>query len=310
MVILEGMNKIYRKLLMTTLVIMMMGVLAGCGKSESDDASADSNQSEVATEQSLDATENESANAESEEAAKSITGLEESAKDAYVDFDALGKINPDIFAWMYIPGTNVDLPILFNNEDDTYYENHDVFGKGSSSGAPYLDMHNYPDMCDFNTVIHGSGGKDGLFEALSAYEDAVYFEENPDMVIYLDGNVLNYTIVAAYRAEKINLFKEYNFQSGSGCQAYVNELYHNKFIGKSTRAEFEGLGENNFLVTILVDDPDRADTQLVVVAALVSDAAGTIDRPPFDEENVFEGFDMENLDIESMIQDIDFQITE
>lgn len=292
------MKKMYRKLIACMLVAMIIG-LTGCGgtdKEEINDSPSVEAEDIVVEEVQVE---------EEKEDTKSITGLSESAKDAYVDFKALQEINPDIFAWMYVPGTDVDLPILFNVEDDSLYETRDVYKKESKLGAPYLDMHNYPDMCDFNTVIHGKMGKGDYFEAMSAYDDPTYFYDHPQMIMYLDGNVLTYTIVAAYRSEEVNLFKEYNFQSAAGCKAYVDEIYHNKFIGKSTREDFEGLNENNFLVTLLLDEADNSNSQLVIVAALVGDAANTIDRAPFDEENVFEGYDLEGL-----MQEFDFQVVE
>lgn len=36
----------------------------------------------------------------------------ETAADGHVDFDVLQKENPDIFAWLYVPGTGIDAPIL------------------------------------------------------------------------------------------------------------------------------------------------------------------------------------------------------
>jgi len=292
------MKKVLKKMIMTLIVIGIMSSLVACGnasesESEKEGAIAEENSEELDTKTEGD--KNITENKDSDSDNNSITGLEESAKDAYVDFEALKKINPDIFAWLYVPGTNVDLPILMNIDDDTYYESHDVFGKASETGAPYLDMHNYPDMCDFNSVIHGRAGAGDLFEGLTAYEDAAYFDKNPDMIIYLDGNVLTYSIVAAYRSEEVNLFKNYNFQSSEGCNDFIKELYHNRFMGKSTREEFEGLNDSNFLVTLQLDDPDRENSQLFIVAALVSDAANTIDRPPFDEEDYFEGYSTDDL---------------
>ena len=45
-------------------------------------------------------------------------------KDTYVspiDFDSLKETNPDIYAWIEIPDTKINYPIVQSAEDDTYY---------------------------------------------------------------------------------------------------------------------------------------------------------------------------------------------
>ncbi|MGN0261914.1 MAG: hypothetical protein ACI4B9_03595, partial [Eggerthellaceae bacterium] len=41
-----------------------------------------------------------------------------------IDFDALQKENPEIYAWLSIPGTKVDTAVLQSATDDNYYLNH------------------------------------------------------------------------------------------------------------------------------------------------------------------------------------------
>ena len=50
-----------------------------------------------------------------------------------LDWDALHAVNPDIYAWIYIPGTDIDYPILQNAVDDSYYLNYNMNG---SKGYP------------------------------------------------------------------------------------------------------------------------------------------------------------------------------
>ena len=45
-----------------------------------------------------------------------------------IDFDALKERNPDVYAWIWIPGTNIDYPILQSTvEADDFY--HRSLGK-------------------------------------------------------------------------------------------------------------------------------------------------------------------------------------
>ena len=38
-----------------------------------------------------------------------------------IDFDALQKRNPDAYAWITVPGTPIDYPILQDPDDNSYY---------------------------------------------------------------------------------------------------------------------------------------------------------------------------------------------
>ena len=45
-----------------------------------------------------------------------------------VDFDAMWKVNPDVYAWITVPGTVIDYPILQHATDNTYYLNYNIDG--------------------------------------------------------------------------------------------------------------------------------------------------------------------------------------
>ena len=46
-----------------------------------------------------------------------------------IDFAALQQQNPDVYAWIQVPGTEVDYPILQSSNDNTYYLNHTIDGE-------------------------------------------------------------------------------------------------------------------------------------------------------------------------------------
>ena len=54
------------------------------------------------------------------------------------NFRKLREVNKDIVAWIHVPGTDVDYPVV-HGEDNSYYLNHDIEGKTSRAGAIFLD---------------------------------------------------------------------------------------------------------------------------------------------------------------------------
>lgn len=205
----------------------------------------------------------------------------ETAADAAIDFGTLQSENPDIFAWLYVPGTGIDAPVLQSAETDDYYENHNAYGKPDSGGALYTELANLKDMCDFNTVIHGKSGEtveDGLFADLYRFADPDFFGQHEDLYLYLDGNLLTYTVFAAYERENTSLIRSYDFTYGSGCEQFLADMYGSREMGKNLREGWEEVTPYHFLVTLTTQQGENAEKQFVVLAALVGDAAGTIDR--------------------------------
>ena len=45
-----------------------------------------------------------------------------------LDWDALWAENEDIYAWIYIPDTNIDYPVLQHATDNSYYLNYNLDG--------------------------------------------------------------------------------------------------------------------------------------------------------------------------------------
>ena len=216
---------------------------------------------------------NDNVNGESE------TGLAgESAADGHVDFEVLQEENPDIFAWLYVPGTDIDYPVLHSPVSDDYYKSHGQNGQEDESGALYTEMPNMMNMCDFNTIIHGKDNEDGdLFAGLHKFEDPDFFEKNEEFYIYLPGNVLTYEVFAAYYDDGSDILRRFDYTTYAGCEAHLEQIYAAREMGKQLREGWEDLMPYHFLVTL--DGSVREDgKQYVVIGALTGDAAGVIDR--------------------------------
>lgn len=199
----------------------------------------------------------------------------ESAEDAYIDFEALQAENEDVFGWLYVPGTGIDAPVLQSAEADDYYESRNVLKEIDEDGALYTELANLKNMCDFNTVIHGR--KTGDFTDLYEFADPDFFENHERAYIYIEGNVLTYEIFAAFEREDTSLIRTYNFTYASGCEEFLEEVYQ-KQMGKNIREGWEGITPYHFLITLTTKETTGSGRQFVVLAALVGDAAGTINR--------------------------------
>lgn len=263
--------------------LLLLCLLTGCGQTETDGKIPEEGQTQQAEQTQKDGqiqeeTQKEAAESGQETPLATDTFAGESAADGHVDFDALQQINPDIFAWLYVPGTGIDVPVLQSHESDEYYKSHTPDGEEGAEGAVYTEMPNLMNMCDFNTILHGRDleEKDWLY-GLHKYEDADFFQENEVFYLYLPDNVLTYEIVAAYYDDGTDILRRYDYTTYSGCQSYLDDMYGYKSMNKNMREGWDDLTPYHFLVTL--DGSIREDnTQYVVVGALIEDPAGTIDR--------------------------------
>ena len=127
---------------------------------------------------------------------------EEKKIDIPVDFDSLQKENPDIYAWITIPDTVIDYPIVQSSEDNAYYLNHSAEKTDSASGAIYSENYNKKNFDDPITLLYGHNMKDGsMFAGLHKYEEDTYYIKRiiglpgetvqiADGEIYINGEVL------------------------------------------------------------------------------------------------------------------------
>lgn len=139
-----------------------------------------------------------------------------------VDFASLQAINPDIVAWLRIPGV-LEYPVV-RGEDNSYYLNHTVQKTYNIAGSIFLDYRNERDFSDSKNIIYGHNMKDGsMFHVLRNYQDIDFFQEHTNMEVYLpDGRSLNYQITAC---EQVPADSEiYQIEKGNAEEKEENEI--------------------------------------------------------------------------------------
>ena len=81
------------------------------------------------------------------------------------DFIALQAQNPDIYAWLYIPGTDINYPVC-QSTNDVYYLTHNTQGGLDANGALYTESaYNGKGFTDPVTVIYGHNMRTGKMSA-------------------------------------------------------------------------------------------------------------------------------------------------
>jgi sortase B len=125
------------------------------------------------------------------------TAFEPSEEDGLaamgVDWDALRKINPEVVAWVYVPGTRISYPVCYSGDNVKYLDmnfdgNAGVF---TGSGAIFLDGDAKPNFsCDANFLFGHHMNDGSMFACLSDFADEAVFEKS--RTIYVLTPAMNY----------------------------------------------------------------------------------------------------------------------
>lgn len=180
-----------------------------------------------------------------------------------VDFEALKEKNPDIYAWIEIPGTKVDYPVVQSPDDDAYYLDHTVEGAQGYPGSIYTESLNKTDFSDRNTVIYGHNMKDeSMFGGLKHYVDPSYMREHSQVIIYTPEHIYTYQIFAAVTYDDRHILKAFDFAEDAEFAAFVESLEAVKNIASRVDAGVEVTAEDR-IVTLSTCNGNSAQRFLV-----------------------------------------------
>lgn len=197
---------------------------------------------------------------------------EQETCEAVYDFDALREENADIYAWITVPGTQVDYPVL-QSETDNYYLERNLDDSAGYPGCLYTNKCNLKDFSDYNTVIYGHNMKNGsMFGCLHSYEDAEFFEENRQIIVYTEEKCLTYEIYAAVKFTDVYIPAYYDATTATGRDAFLAALED-----ESKNSEVSHIAENieiqpeDKIITLSTCVNGEREKRWLIVGRLVSE---------------------------------------
>lgn len=198
----------------------------------------------------------------------SSTQTEELKEEIPIDFDSLQQINPDIYAWIQIEGTNINYPIVQSATDDAYYLEHTIEGVAGLPGSIYTENVNSKEFTDFNTLIYGHDMLDGsMFADLHKYADAAFMQEHSNMIVYTPEKKLIYEIAAAIVYDDRHIMKTYDFSQENQRQAYIDSSYGSRSMSNVTREDVP-ITVDSHIITMSTCISGHDDQRFLVLAVL------------------------------------------
>lgn len=188
-----------------------------------------------------------------------------------IDFDALREENEDIYAWITIPDTNIDYPILQHPDELDYYLNRNLDGSTGYPGCIYSQFLNDKDFSDFNTVLYGHNMKAGtMFANLHYYEDEEFFDAHPYVYVYTEDGPLVYQVFAAYAFANLHLLMGFDLSDESVRQVYIDNIFAMNGLTDHVNDKVKVTTDSNIL-TLSTCIKNKADQRYLVAAVLVAD---------------------------------------
>lgn len=114
--------------------------------------------------------------------------------DISVDLSGLQEINAHITAWLYVPNTVINYPVLQGDDNQAYL--HTTYkGTYSAAGSLFMDYRITGDFTDQNTIIYGHNMSSGtMFGNLDAYTSASYAQTHPYFFLLVDNGYYRYEV--------------------------------------------------------------------------------------------------------------------
>ncbi len=185
-----------------------------------------------------------------------------------IDFEKLWEINPEIYAWIEIPGTDISYPIVQRWGDDSYYLNHTIDGKKGYPGSIYTEGMNHQDFRDFNTAVYGHDMKDGsMFKGLHNYEDETFLKEHPEVVIYTPKKIFRYEIFAAIVYDDRHVLNTFRYDLKEERQRFLDSVYEARDLRNTYREDIT-VSPEDCILTLSTCMGNESDKRFLVEAVL------------------------------------------
>lgn len=148
-------------------------------------------------------------------------------KEIPIDFETLQQVNPDIRAWITIPYTSVDYPVLCatDEEGEDYYLRRDYKGKENNHGSIYIQTGDAYDFSSRVTILYGHNMRDGsMFGTLHGLlmRPAAFSQS---LIIYQPNRMLEGQLIACYETDDEYIPEKFGyFRSARFVLDYINSF--------------------------------------------------------------------------------------
>lgn len=193
-----------------------------------------------------------------------------SLADLTVDWDALRAVNPDIVAWIYIPDSPVNYPVVQGQDNQEYL--HKAFdgstGWLASAGTIFLGSNNASGFSDRNSALYGHHMNDGsMFASLSDWQNNDEFNSHRDIYLLTPQGNYRLKTFAMVKTTGTDALVQTTFSSEESYRSYIQDKLDRSVVTQ----EGDVLGASDITQSMLFStcEYSQADGRAVLFAAVV-----------------------------------------
>lgn len=180
----------------------------------------------------------------------------------------LKKQNRELIAWLRIPNTIIDYPVMQTKEDNDYYLTHSFDMNQDRHGTPFVDVRCRVGKSE-NVIIYGHHMKDGtMFQNLMLYKDAEFCKNNENIQLFTAEETFSYKVICVILIgeREMEAFPYFNYIDFQDAERF-HEFWEK--CGEYAVWKTEGpVVYGNALLTLSTCEYSKGNGRLVVIAQM------------------------------------------
>lgn len=192
--------------------------------------------------------------------------------DCPVDFSQYRTVNREVYAYIQVPGTTIDYPIVQSGQDDNYYLRRTWKGESNYRGCIFTQSVNSKDFSDPVTVVYGHNTDKGdMFSPLLKLKDKDFFDKNQYFYIYTEEMILVYKVVSCFRFDTRHIMNTYDFNNNDVLDKFHSMLLKPDDLSANVRSETDLETDSRIVIlSTCAEARSGADARFMVAGVLVN----------------------------------------
>lgn len=176
---------------------------------------------------------------------------EEEVYESPIDFESLQAINPDIYAWLHIEGTEISYPVLQHPEENDFYLRRNINGEKEKRGELFTEVaYNSKEFDDPLTVIYGHHMRSGeMFGKLQeTYTEEGALDKYGEIIIYMPDKEIHYRVFAGVPYKNYHLLANDDTTDPVIFGEFLQSVYQIREVGAVFKEGEEATVDDKVLV--------------------------------------------------------------
>lgn len=181
-------------------------------------------------------------------------------------FEELRAINPEVFGWLTVYGTNIDYPLVQGEDNDKYIYT-DARGNYAASGSIFLDHRNSRDFSDFNSIIYGHHmDKKVMFGEIADFSEESFFGSHRYGTIYCGGGTYGLDFFAFLEVDTSGAIYKPGIKDPEKAEEWLANL-----MQKALYVRGNDVGFNDHIVLLSTCTSDITNGRHILVGKLMQE---------------------------------------